>query len=60
MARPREPILGALESSINPARSPTFRSGKTGDWRQRFTPQNKQLFKAVAGDLLVETGIRIQ
>lgn len=56
MARPREEILGALESSIDPGRSPTFRSGKTGDWRQRFTPENKQLFKSVAGDLVVKLG----
>jgi hypothetical protein len=56
MARPREAILGALESSIDPSRSPTFRTGKTGDWRRRFSPENKQLFKSVAGDLLVRLG----
>jgi hypothetical protein len=49
-------IVGALEASINPERSPTFRSGKTGEWRNYFTPQHRRLFKSVAGDLLVRLG----
>jgi hypothetical protein len=53
---PREGLLAALEASINPARSPTFRSGQTGEWRKSFTPRHKQLFKEVAGDLLVRLG----
>jgi len=52
----RSLILDALESSINPARSPTFRSGKTGEWRKYFTPEHKQAFKDVAGDLLIRLG----
>ena len=52
----RTTILESLESSINPARSPTFRSGKTGEWRTSFTAEHKQLFKAVAGDLLIRLG----
>jgi sulfotransferase 6B1 len=46
-------ILKALESSINPKRSPTFRSGKTGEWKKHFTEEHKKIFKDVAGDLLV-------
>ncbi len=53
---PRETILAALESSINPKRSPTFRSGKTGEWTKYFTDEHKVLFKQVAGDLLVRLG----
>lgn len=53
---PRNTILEALEASINPARSPTFRSGKTGEWRKYFTPEHKQVFKEVAGDLLIRLG----
>ncbi len=53
---PRETILQALESSINPARSPTFRSGRTGEWRKYFSPESKQIFKSVAGDLLQRLG----
>jgi hypothetical protein len=46
----------ALESSINPRRSPTFRSGKTGEWKKHFSPENRLLFKSVAGDLLQRLG----
>ncbi len=56
LATPRKTILDALESSINPARSPTFRSGKTGEWVRYFMPEHKQVFKDVAGDLLVRLG----
>jgi hypothetical protein len=53
---PRTAILAALEGSINPRRSPTFRSGKTGEWRQHFTPEHRRLFRSVAGDLLQRLG----
>ena len=53
---PRQLILESLESSINPSRSPTFRSGKTGEWRKHFTADHKKIFKDVAGDLLVRLG----
>jgi sulfotransferase 6B1 len=53
---PRERILHALEASINPTKSPTFRSGKTGEWKQHFSDQHKKIFKDVAGDLLVKLG----
>jgi hypothetical protein len=53
---PRERILEALESSINPGRSPTFRSGRTGEWQKYFTPEHKQIFKDAAGDLLIRLG----
>jgi sulfotransferase family protein len=50
---PRQLILDSLESSINPSRSPTFRSGKTGEWKKYFTEEHKKIFKDVAGDLLI-------
>jgi hypothetical protein len=53
---PRELILESLDSSINPSRSPTFRSGKTGEWVKYFTEEHKKIFKDVAGDLLVRLG----
>ena len=53
---PRNEILDCLEASINPNRSPTFRSGKTGEWRKYFTPEHKALFKAVTGTLLIKLG----
>jgi hypothetical protein len=52
----RETILDSLESSINPSKSPTFRSGKTGEWKKYFTDEHKKIFKDVAGDLLIRLG----
>ncbi len=52
----RQLILDSLETSINPKKSPTFRSGKTGEWKKYFTDEHKKIFKEVAGDLLVKLG----
>jgi Sulfotransferase domain len=52
----RKTILDSLESSINPGKSPTFRSGRTGEWKKYFTDEHKQIFKDVAGDLLIKLG----
>jgi sulfotransferase 6B1 len=56
LTTPRETILTALETSINPKKSPTFRSGKTGEWKKYFKDEHKAIFKEVAGDLLVKLG----
>jgi hypothetical protein len=56
IAVPRQQILDSLENSINPSRSPTFRSGKTGEWSKYFTPKHKKIFKDVAGELLIRLG----
>jgi hypothetical protein len=53
---PRQLIFDSLESSINPAKSPTFRLGKTGEWKKHFTGEHKKIFKDVVGDLLVKLG----
>ncbi len=53
---PPDRIEAGLESAINPRRSPTFRSGKTGEWRKYFSPEHKSLFKAVSGELLLKLG----
>jgi sulfotransferase family protein len=52
----RQLILDSLESFINPSRSPTFRSGKTGEWKKYFRDEHKTIFKEVAGELLVKLG----
>jgi sulfotransferase 6B1 len=52
----REEAVRMLESSIDPQRSPTFRSGKAGGWRTQFNSENRQLFKDIAGDLLIQLG----
>ncbi|MCQ3935607.1 MAG: hypothetical protein DPW18_01035 [Chloroflexi bacterium] len=53
---PREQALAVLVEAIQPKKSHTFRSGKTGGWREHFTEEHKRLFKEVAGDLLVRLG----
>jgi hypothetical protein len=53
---PREQALSILVDAIQPKKSHTFRSGKTGGWTQHFTEEHKKLFKEVAGDLLVKLG----
>jgi hypothetical protein len=45
-----------LLESMAPKHSPTFRSGRSGGWRQHFTAKNKEIFKTVAGDLLIKLG----
>ena len=52
----REKALSILIEAIQPKKSHTFRSGKTGGWTQHFTEEHKKLFKDVAGDLLVRLG----
>jgi sulfotransferase 6B1 len=53
-ARPQ--ALSALVEAIQPGRSHTFRSGKTGGWREHFTDEHRALFKEVTGDLLLRLG----
>lgn len=53
---PRPKALEILLETIQPKKSKTFRSGKTGEWRKYFKDEHKALFKEVAGDLLVRLG----
>jgi len=53
---PREKALSVLVGAIQPKKSHTFRSGKTGGWKEHFTEKHRRLFKDVAGDLLVRLG----
>lgn len=53
---PREKALSILVEAIQPRKSHTFRSGKTGGWREHFTESHKTLFKDIAGDLLIRLG----
>lgn len=48
--------LDSLEAAINPQKSPTFRSGKAGGWRAKFTPEHTRAFKQLAGDVLIKLG----
>jgi len=53
---PRKTAVQVLSDAIQPKKSHTFRSGRTGGWREYFTDQHKELFKDVTGDLLVRLG----
>jgi hypothetical protein len=52
----RSCAVSMLAASIDPSRSPTFRRGQIGGWREEFTAEHKALFKEVAGDILIELG----
>jgi hypothetical protein len=54
--QPRSQAIQILSASIDPQRSPTFRSGKIGGWKTAFTPAHQQLFKEITGDLLARLG----
>ena len=53
---PRQQAIEMLLQGIDPSRSPTFRSGKSGGWREAFNAAHKQAFKQVSGDLLIRLG----
>lgn len=53
---PRGESVRILLETIQPKKSKTFRSGKTGEWAKHFKQKHKDLFKEVAGDLLVRLG----
>lgn len=52
----REAAIQALLTAIQPHKSFTFRKGESGNWRQHFTAGHKDLFKEVAGELLIRLG----
>lgn len=52
----REEAIHILNLGIDPKRSPTFRSGETGGWKNQFNEENKRLFKEITGDLLIRLG----
>jgi len=52
----RDSAISTLATYINPGKSPTFRSGKVGDWEKEFTPEHKRLFKDICGDVLIRLG----
>lgn len=42
--------------AINPEKSHTFRQGGREKWKTYFTDEHKEMFKEIAGDLLIELG----
>ncbi|HGY54742.1 MAG TPA: hypothetical protein ENK44_03480 [Caldithrix abyssi] len=52
----KENLIEQILKNINPKNSHTFRTGKAGNWKTVFTERQKDLFKEIAGDLLIELG----
>ena len=52
----RDEAVKTLAEAIDPQKSPTFRSGQLGEWKQHFAPAHLELFKEVSGDLLIRLG----
>ncbi|MBN2044468.1 MAG: sulfotransferase domain-containing protein [Anaerolineales bacterium] len=52
----RDEAVEKLAAVIDPNSSPTFRSGKAGGWQDKFTQEHIDLFKKIAGDLLIRLG----
>jgi hypothetical protein len=53
---PEQQAVARLAAAVQPERSPTFRSGRSGGWRDHFSNASKELFKEVTGDLLIRLG----
>jgi len=49
-------VARVLDQGSDPGKSPTYRQGRTGCWREEFEPEHIAAFKEVAGDLLVRLG----
>jgi Sulfotransferase domain len=46
----------AIEVGLRPERSPTYRVGRSGRWRERFTPELTALYERETGDLDARLG----
>lgn len=53
---PEDVLVDVVMRSIQPTKSPTFRQGRSGGWREYFTDEHKRLFKEIAGDVLIRLG----
>jgi Sulfotransferase domain len=52
----RQRAKAILNQSMAPERSPTFRQGTSGGWRDHFSPANQEELSRVAGDLMQRLG----
>jgi hypothetical protein len=51
----RADVERIAEGTFDP-KSPTFRRGMVGDWKNHFSPEHKKVFKDMAGHLLIDLG----
>ena len=49
-------VQAVLRRGLDPTRSHTYRTGRTGTWRDEFSPEHIAAFKEVTGDMLVRLG----
>ena len=52
----RSEAIRVLTASIHPEKSPTFRKGMIGGWKEHFNEEHKALFNQFCGELLVDLG----
>ena len=52
----QEKAIDHLKLEIDPNKSPTFRSGKVGKWKEYFNEHHIKIFKEISGDLLIRLG----
>lgn len=52
----RQQAVDTLLQALDPSRSGTYRKGQPGSWRSNFTANNVEVFKDIAGDILVQLG----
>jgi hypothetical protein len=53
---PKPIMIQLMENHIDPKKSATFRKGQIGNWKHEFDNETKQVFKEVAGRLLIGMG----
>lgn len=51
-----EAVVNEVSRATFSEDSPTFRAGRTGAWREAFTPKLKTIFKEIAGQTLIDYG----
>ncbi len=51
-----ESVLARMIEGMRPEKSHTYRKGKSGGWREKFSDEHKSQFKQVAGQSLIELG----
>lgn len=49
-------LAPAMQSSIDPGKSHTYRKGSSGGWQVSFTDKHRELFKQHGGEMLVKYG----
>ncbi len=52
----RNEYIAKLRGNVDARKSRTFRAGRPGSWREVFSMEHKEMFKEIAGDLLIQLG----